>query len=81
MREPATAVYLRLCTNELLIVSDRWWQKFLLSQAKALGSRKKELDIKRGEKSTITSVSGTGTENANGDFHQKVERGERRVAV
>jgi hypothetical protein len=35
-------VLLRLCTDELEIVSYAWWEKFLLSYEKSLAKQKKE---------------------------------------
>lgn len=63
-------VYLRLCTDELKIVSWHWWDKFLLSQEKAIGGVKKDLT-----QSTSTGVSldsrGTGT---HGNVQQEIGR-------
>ena len=54
-------VYLRLCTNEMLIVSQEWWDKFLRSQAKSMDAEKrlKKLGLDR-DGAISTSITNRG---------------------
>lgn len=57
----AHPVCLRLCTEELYIVSEHWWRRFLLSQERAMADDKKgltvpvRLDVKSPHRSTGTN--------------------------
>ena len=55
-------VYLHLCdSDEVRIVTEGWWRRFLISQAKALGVAKKELTRSTGT-GVDSEVRGTGTD-------------------
>lgn len=55
----AHPVCLRLCTEELYIVSEHWWRRFLLSQEKAMSSQKIALDKPPVESTSINVPRGT----------------------
>jgi hypothetical protein len=54
-------IYLRLCTDEPIVVSEGWWRRFLLSQAKALGDTKKRL-TRTSTMDVQSQLRGTGTD-------------------
>lgn len=56
-------VYLRLCTNELMIVSVDWWERFLRSQDRMLGKQGKKIVDNLPIIGTSISVEDTSTEN------------------
>lgn len=74
----AHPVCLRMCTEELYIVSEKWWRRFLLSQEKALSTQKIPLDT-RTERTSISS--GSTITNVNLEPREETGRREQRHAA
>jgi hypothetical protein len=55
-RRPSMTITLRLVTGDVIVVTERWWRKFLLSQEQAFAAQKKPL----------TSTRTTGVDSSHG---------------
>lgn len=65
-------VYLRLCTDELRIVSLDWWERFLSSQERATAPLKIKLDSNQ----VSTSINGQrGSSTTNGESLESISEG------